>query len=238
MLSDCIVFLGEVIHEIAFSHAAFFGHVNCFCAWWKNRQNRLPHRQEHWHTALPLRPSMKPSKNLISGSLLIFCLGASAQSSWTHSARIDDFDGTKEVTTRVQNGSASIALVERSNGGKLVIISGAGRRFDCYLGCSVRVKFDDQSPVTFDAKSSKISMPVFAIREFEKFEALAVGARKITIRAPMFEYAEDLVFETTEPFRGMEPARTAAEASLARKAKDVQCQKNAMNEDYTACMSR
>jgi len=109
-------------------------------------------------------------KSLMFALFFSVCFSQLAVADWKYSEKTDDFEGTNSKramnisTNSVDlpfpyNGkpiSAMFAIAKSSKSGESVILAANNGQVVCdYQDCKIKVKFDDNEPISFDAKRSE-----------------------------------------------------------------------------------
>lgn len=173
--------------------------------------------------------------NRLATSLIAASLSSGAVAAeWTYRVRTDSFENVEQRTAVLiaDSGGATLEILHTSIGSKLAFVS-SRNTLNCFPTCTMRIKFDDASPVDFVASTSKPLSVAARLSDYERFERMLGEATRVVVRAPHMRAASDISFTVGSRF---DPSKW--EAARVRQAKEARCQANAVNEDYSICMKR
>lgn len=170
-------------------------------------------------------------KMAVFGALLVSAARLVA-ADWSYSVKHDTFDDiTIKTALLLGDRAAVLTLDTMSNGNNLAYLS--GRDFECFPSCTIRVKFDSDPPIGFQANSPRVISALVVLSDFDGFVNRLKTAKEVTVRGPFFRRVDDMHFTISAPYN---PDHFLA--AEAKATADRTCKANAVSEDYSACMAR
>lgn len=171
-------------------------------------------------------------KRTLAACLLLCATAIALAGDWTYTVKNDEFDKSTTFSAAVTGDRSGWLSVEEKPGA-FSLVTFSGQRFECFPGCEVLLKFDDDLPMRFSAFGARIISSSIAIKDVDRFVQRVKTAKTLVLRAPQFNGAGDLAFTIGSAY---DPAKFQNAERIGRLRK--QCSDNAVNENYSACMDR